>query len=106
MWPRIAGSRPDRSLASPDRLFEDRVTSRIAPARIRLECPALNYQTKRSRVYVGYGRSMRIVWAALAVLPFAVVLLGMVTGRVQARSCCAVPPEDDARLRAAADDTQ
>ena len=47
---------------------------------------------------------MRFVWAALALLPFAVVLVGLVTGRVQARSCCAVPAEHDARLRDPADD--
>ena len=48
---------------------------------------------------------MLFVWAALAVLPFAGVLVGMGTGLVQARSCCAVPAEKDARLRAAAADT-
>jgi len=42
---------------------------------------------------------MRFLWAALAVSPFAVVLAGMVTGRVKARSCCAVAAEDDSRLR-------
>jgi hypothetical protein len=42
---------------------------------------------------------MRLVWATLAVLPFALVLVGMVTGRVKARSCCALPAEHDARLR-------
>jgi hypothetical protein len=47
---------------------------------------------------------MRFVWAALAVAPFVLVLAGMVTGRVQARSCCAVPPEQDARMRTVADD--
>jgi hypothetical protein len=47
---------------------------------------------------------MRFVWAALAVAPFVVVLAGMVTGRVQARSCCALPAEHDARMRAAADE--
>ncbi len=41
---------------------------------------------------------MRFVWAALAVSPFVAVLVGMLTGRVQARSCCAVPTEHDARL--------
>jgi hypothetical protein len=49
---------------------------------------------------------MLFVWAALAVLPFAVVLVGMGTGRVQARSCCAVPAEKGARMRAAADDAR
>jgi hypothetical protein len=47
---------------------------------------------------------MRFVWAALAVMPFAVVLVGMVTGRVRARSCCAVPAEHDTRLRGSAAD--
>ena len=47
---------------------------------------------------------MRFLWAALAVLPFAVVLVGMVTGRVRARACCAVPAEQDARLRYPVDD--
>jgi hypothetical protein len=47
---------------------------------------------------------MRFLWATLAALPFAVVLAGMVTGRVKARSCCAVPAEDDARLRVPAED--
>ena len=46
-----------------------------------------------------YRGGMRFVWAALAVAPFVVVLAGMVTGRVQARSCCAVPAEHDARMR-------
>jgi hypothetical protein len=52
----------------------------------------------------GYRRGMRFIWAALAVLPFAVVLVGMLTGRVRARSCCAVPAGLDTRLRAAAED--
>ena len=47
---------------------------------------------------------MRFIWAALAVVPFAVVLVGMLTGRVRARSCCAVPAELDTRLRDAAED--
>ena len=42
---------------------------------------------------------MRILWATLAVAPFVTVAVGMLTGRVQARSCCAVPAEKDARLR-------
>ncbi len=42
---------------------------------------------------------MRFVWAALALLPFAAVLAGMVTGRVRARACCAVPAQQDVRLR-------
>ena len=45
-----------------------------------------------------YRDGMRFVWAALAVLPFVVVLVGMVSGRVRARSCCAVPADQDARL--------
>ena len=42
---------------------------------------------------------MRILWATLAVAPFVTVAVGMLTGRVRARSCCAVPAEKDARLR-------
>jgi len=42
---------------------------------------------------------MRILWAALATAPFVVVVVGMLTGRVRARSCCVLPAEDDARLR-------
>ena len=41
---------------------------------------------------------MKFLWAALAVSPFVVVAIGMLTGRVRARSCCAVPAEHDARL--------
>lgn len=52
----------------------------------------------------GYRRGMRFVWAALALAPFVLVLAGIVTGRVQARSCCAVPAEQDARIRTGADD--
>ena len=52
----------------------------------------------------GYRRGMHLVWVALAVAPFVLVLAGMVTGRVQARSCCAVPAEHDARMRAVADE--
>jgi hypothetical protein len=51
----------------------------------------------------GYRRGMRFMWAALAVLPFALVLVGMLTGRLRARSCCATPAELDARLRDGAD---
>jgi hypothetical protein len=47
---------------------------------------------------------MRFLWATLAILPFVVVLLGMVTGHVRVRSCCAVPAEQDARLRVTVDD--
>jgi hypothetical protein len=49
---------------------------------------------------------MRFLWATLALLPFVVVLLGMVTGRVRVRSCCAVPAEHDARLRVTIDDRE
>lgn len=42
---------------------------------------------------------MRFLWAALAVAPFVAVAVGMLTGRVRARSCCALPAENDARLR-------
>jgi hypothetical protein len=44
---------------------------------------------------------MRFVWAAVAVTPFVMVAVGMLTGRVKAQSCCAVPAERDARLRTA-----
>ena len=44
---------------------------------------------------------MRFVRAAEAVAPFVTVAVGVLTGRVRARSCCAVPAEKDARLRAA-----
>ena len=40
----------------------------------------------------------------MALLPFAAVLVGMLTGRVRARACCAVPVEQDARLRDPVDD--
>ena len=43
---------------------------------------------------------MRFVWAA-AVAPFVMVGVGILTGHVRARSCCAVPAEKDARLRTA-----
>jgi len=50
---------------------------------------------------------MRFLWAILAMLPFATVAVGMITGRVRARSCCSVPMEHDARLRVAGtDDTR
>lgn len=42
---------------------------------------------------------MRFLWAAVAVVPFVAVAIGMLTGRVRARSCCALPAEDDARMR-------
>ena len=45
---------------------------------------------------------MRFLWAALAVAPFVAVAVGMLTGPVRARSCCAPPAEDDARLRESA----
>jgi len=45
---------------------------------------------------------MRFLWASLAMLPFAIVLVAMATGHMTARSCCAAPAEDDARLRAPA----
>jgi hypothetical protein len=48
-----------------------------------------------------YGRGMRFVWAAAAVAPFVTVAVGMLTGHVRARSCCAVPTDQDARLHAA-----
>ena len=35
----------------------------------------------------------------LATAPFVAVAVGMLTGRVRARSCCALPAEDDALLR-------
>ena len=47
---------------------------------------------------------MRYVWAAVAVAPFVTVAVGMLTGRVRARSCCAVPAEKDARLRITRED--
>ena len=46
---------------------------------------------------------MRFLWAALAMVPFLVVAVGMLTGRVRARSCCALPAEDDVRLRTPVD---
>ena len=42
---------------------------------------------------------MRYLIAAMAVLPFASVLLGMLTGKVRVRSCCAVDPSRDLRMR-------
>jgi|GEM_PF-2225581 len=42
---------------------------------------------------------MRFLWAALAMAPFVAVAVGMLTGRVRAKSCCVLPAEDDARLR-------
>jgi hypothetical protein len=49
-------------------------------------------------------RVMRFLWAVLAMSPFATVAVGMITGRVRARSCCSVPAEHDARLLVAATD--
>ena len=46
------------------------------------------------------------MWAAVAVAPFVTVAVGMLTGRVRARSCCAVPAEKDARLRIAREDVE
>jgi hypothetical protein len=41
---------------------------------------------------------MRFLVAALAILPFVAVAIGIVSGRVQARSCCSVDLEHDARM--------
>jgi len=49
---------------------------------------------------------MRFLWAVVAVAPFMTVAVGMLTGRVRARSCCAVPAEKDARLRVTGDHVQ
>lgn len=46
---------------------------------------------------------MRFLWAAVAVAPFVTVAVGMLTGWVRARACCAVPAEKDARLRVTGD---
>ena len=50
-----------------------------------------------------YRPGMRFLWAALAVAPFVAVVAGMLTGRIRARSCCALPAEQDARLVPAED---
>ena len=54
-----------------------------------------------SRTVTAYRSHMRFVWAAVAVAPFLAVAVGMLTGRVRARSCCAVPAKDDVRLQSA-----
>lgn len=41
------------------------------------------------------------VIAALVVLPVVVLVVGAIQGRVAVRSCCAVEPERDLRMRAA-----
>ena len=46
---------------------------------------------------------MRFLWAAVAVAPFVTVAVGMLTGRLRARMCCAVPAEKDVRLRVPVD---
>lgn len=43
--------------------------------------------------------AMRFVVAAVAIAPFIAVAIGMLAGRVQARSCCTVERDLDARLR-------
>lgn len=42
---------------------------------------------------------MRYVIALVAILPFVAVGIGMLTGRVRARSCCSVAPDRDHRLQ-------
>lgn len=42
---------------------------------------------------------MRFVIAALAISPFVAAGVGMLSGRVKARPCCAVEPDQDARVR-------
>ena len=54
---------------------------------------------ERNWVSTGYGSGMRFFWAALATAPFVAIAVGMLTGRVRAKSCCVMPAEDDARLR-------
>lgn len=46
-----------------------------------------------------YHGRMRFLWAMLAISPFVAAAIGMLTGRVRARSCCAVPAEHDSRLK-------
>jgi hypothetical protein len=41
---------------------------------------------------------MRFLAAAVAILPFVAVAIGIVSGRVQARSCCSVDLDHDARM--------
>jgi len=43
--------------------------------------------------------AMRFVVAAFAIAPFIAVAIGILSGRVQARSCCTVEPHRDARMR-------
>lgn len=51
-----------------------------------------------------YPGVVRYLFAALAVAPFLLVLAGMVTGRVRAKTCCSMAEEGDSRLRGAGSD--
>lgn len=42
---------------------------------------------------------MQFVLATLVILPVAALVIGAISGRVRARSCCSVPAERDLRLR-------
>ena len=42
---------------------------------------------------------MQFVLATLVVLPVAALIIGAISGRVRARSCCSVPAKRDMRLR-------
>jgi hypothetical protein len=42
---------------------------------------------------------MRYLVGAVAMAPFAAMLVAMVRGRVRARSCCAADADHDLRLR-------
>lgn len=44
---------------------------------------------------------MGILLAGAALLAVAWLVTGAITGRVRARACCAVPAEQDARIRGA-----
>ncbi|MGI9197090.1 MAG: hypothetical protein ACR2KE_06460 [Candidatus Nanopelagicales bacterium] len=43
---------------------------------------------------------MRFVLVVLVLLPVAALVVGGITGRVRARNCCSIPPEQDRRLQA------
>ena len=73
----------------------------VVPLPVRGDPADQDRQLTARRRLGGILLGMRFLWASLAMLPFAAVAVGMVTGRVRVRSCCSVPPERDARIRAA-----
>jgi hypothetical protein len=44
---------------------------------------------------------VKLVLAALVLLPVVLLVVGSIRGRVRVSSCCAVPAEQDARLSSA-----